>query len=69
MKQFFNLLAVTLVFTGMIIMAGSANDCDGRCGPGNSIQEMLMLAGVGLSFMITGALVLISNAKEDELTD
>jgi len=50
-------------------MAGSANDCDGRCGPGNSIQEMLMLVGVGLSFMITGALVLISNAKEDELTD
>jgi hypothetical protein len=30
---------------------------------------MLILAGVGLSFMITGALVLISNAKEDELTD
>jgi len=27
------------------------------------------LVGVGLSFMITGALVLISNAKEDELTD
>jgi hypothetical protein len=65
MKQIFNFISIVLIFVGIVIMAGSAGDCDGRCGPGNSISEMLMLAGIGLSFFITGALVLISNSKEE----
>ena len=65
MKQIFNFISIVLIFVGIVIMAGSAGDCDGRCGPGNSISEMLMLAGIGLSFFIAGALVLISNSKEE----
>ena len=34
------------------MMAGSAGDCDGKCGPGNSLTEMLMFAGIGLSFFV-----------------
>tara|TARA_B100001287_G_C22544764_1_gene463881 strand:+ start:566 stop:703 length:138 start_codon:yes stop_codon:yes gene_type:complete len=35
-------------------VAGSGGDCDGRCGPGNSIIEMMQIAGIGLAMMITG---------------
>ena len=47
------------------MIAGSGNDCDGKCvETANTISEMLMYAGIGLSFFITGALVLISNRNE-----
>jgi hypothetical protein len=65
MKQFFNILASVLVLIGIVAMAGSAGDCDGKCGPGNSISDMLMYAGIGLAFFVTGALILIQNAEED----
>lgn len=47
------------------MMAGSAGDCDGKCGPGNTLMEMLVYAGIGLSFFVCGAAILISNSKED----
>ena len=47
------------------MMAGSAGDCDGKCGPGNTLMEMLMYAGIGLSFFVCGAAILISNHKVD----
>ena len=40
-------------------MAGAGGDCDGKCGPGNTISEMLMIAGLGLTMFITGAIVAI----------
>ncbi len=46
------------------MMAGSAGDCDGKCGPGNTLMEMLVYAGIGLSFFLCGAAILISNSKE-----
>ena len=46
--------AVAIVL-GIMMMAGSAGDCDGHCMPGNSMSEMLMIAGVGLVLMIGGA--------------
>ena len=64
MKNFFNLMATILIFVGLVMMAGSAGDCDGKCGPGNSLTEMLMFAGIGLSFFVCGAAILISNSKE-----
>ena len=36
------------------MMAGSAGDCDGKCGPGNDILTMLTLAGTGLVFFVSG---------------
>ena len=47
------------------MMAGSAGDCDGKCGPGNSIEMMLVYEGIGLSFFVCGTAILISNSKED----
>jgi len=65
MKTFFNLIATTLVFFGLAMMAGSAGDCDGACvAQANTIGEMLMIAGIGLAFFITGGAILISNSKE-----
>lgn len=64
MKTFFNTMAAVLLMVGIVMMAGSAGDCDGKCAPGNTISEMLMLAGIGLSFFITGAAILIRNQGE-----
>lgn len=64
MKTFFNTVAAILLMVGIVMMAGSAGDCDGKCAPGNTISEMLMLAGIGLSFFITGAAILIRNQGE-----
>ena len=65
MKTFFNLIATTLVFFGLAMMAGSAGDCDGACvALSNTLGEMLMIAGVGLAFFVTGGAILISNSRE-----
>ena len=66
MKTFFNLIATTLVMIGLVMMAGSAGDCDGKCGAGNSLEMMLVYAGIGLSFFVCGTAILISNSKEDD---
>ena len=65
MKTFFNLIATTMVFFGLAMMAGSAGDCDGACmSQANTLMEMLMLAGIGLAFFITGGAILVSNSRE-----
>ena len=65
MKNIFNLLATILIAVGIILIAGAGNDCDGKCmEQANTISEMLMYAGIGLSFFITGALVLLSNRND-----
>ena len=65
MKTFFNLIATILIAGGLAMMAGSAGDCDGAClAQSNTISEMLMIAGVGLAFFVTGGAILISNSRE-----
>lgn len=65
MKNFFNLIATTMVFFGLAMMAGAAGDCDGACmAQANTLSEMLMIAGLGLAFFFTGGAILISNSKE-----
>lgn len=62
MKTFFNTIAGILVFAGLIVMAGSANDCDGKCMEyANSLSEMLMVAGIGLSMMLVGGGIILKN--------
>jgi len=49
-----------LLIGGIILMAGSAGDCDGKCVENsNTIAEMLMYAGMGLTLFLTGAIVAI----------
>ena len=65
MKLILNTIATLLVFVGIVMMAGSAGDCDGRCVENaNTISEMLMYAGIGLTMFVTGSAVLISNSQE-----
>ena len=65
MKLILYTIATLLVFGGLIMMAGSAGDCDGKCvEQANTISQMLMYAGIGLTMFITGSAVLISNKGE-----
>jgi hypothetical protein len=65
MKLIINTIATLLVFVGIVMMAGSAGDCDGKCvEQANTIGEMLMFAGIGLTMFVTGSAVLISNRGE-----
>lgn len=65
MKTIINTIATILLFGGIVMMAGSAGDCDGACvEQANTIGQMLMYAGVGLAFFITGSLILIRNTNE-----
>jgi len=48
----------TLIIVGLMMVAGSAGDCDGQCmDQANSLGEMLMVAGAGLFAMFVGILV------------
>ena len=50
-----------LVFGGLVAMAGSAGDCDGKCMEyANTLGEMLMVAGAGLVAVVVGGLVIYS---------
>lgn len=65
MKTIINSIAGTLLVVGLMMMAGSAGDCDGKCmEQANTIGEMLMYAGIGMTMFAFGALVLIRNAVE-----
>jgi|TARA_B110000503_G_scaffold63492_1_gene100187 hypothetical protein len=50
-----------LVVVGMMVVAGSANDCDGKCmAQANDTMTMLMVAGCGLFATLLGALAIFS---------
>jgi|TARA_B110000444_G_C18683407_1_gene520811 hypothetical protein len=65
MKTIINTIAGFLIAGGLIAMAGSANDCDGKCmEQANTLGEMLMVAGIGVTMMAFGAMILLSNRAE-----
>ena len=50
-----------LVVVGMMVAAGSANDCDGKCmAQANDTLTMLMVAGCGIFATLVGALAIFS---------
>jgi hypothetical protein len=50
-----------LIMVGMMVAAGSGNDCDGRCmEQANDLGTMLMVAGAGLFAMFVGVLAVFS---------
>lgn len=66
MKTIINTISGLLIAGGLMAMAGSANDCDGACmETANTLGEMLMVAGVGLTMILFGAMVLINNSQEN----
>ena len=55
------LISSILIITGIIMMAGSAGDCDGKCMENaNTIGEMIMYASIGLAMMAFGAVIALS---------
>jgi len=65
MKTIINSIAGILLVLGLIMMAGSAGDCDGKCmEQANTIGEMIMYASIGLTMFVFGAMVLLKNANE-----
>ena len=44
-----------MIFVGIMMIAGSANDCDGACMENaNTIGEMITISLMGLALMIVG---------------
>lgn len=67
MKTVINTVAGVMVIGGLMAMAGSAGDCDGKCmEQANTIGEMLMVAGAGLVAAAVGALILLRNGVVGE---
>ena len=51
----------------MMAIAGSANDCDGKCMEfANSLEEMLVIIGIGLTMMVTGGIILYNDNHGEE---
>ena len=55
-----------LIIVGLMAMAGSAGDCDGKCmEQANTLGEMMIYAMIGLTMAGVGAFTLLSAAMED----
>ena len=54
-------IGFTLIVVGMMVAAGSAGDCDGKCMEyANDFGTMLMVAATGVFAMIVGALAIFT---------
>ena len=50
-----NVIGAILIFGGLVVAAGSAGDCDGKCMEyANSLSEMLMIAAAGIAMVAAG---------------
>ena len=54
-----NVLGCFLIVTGIIAIAGSAGDCDGKCMEyANSMGEMMIAIFIGLTLIVTGGIII-----------
>ena len=54
-----SILGAFFVIAGLVAMAGSAGDCDGKCvEDANSIEEMMITIFIGLTLFVTGGIIL-----------
>ena len=64
MKTFLNVFGTIALAVGLMAVAGSANDCDGKCMEyANDLPTMLMVVGYGLISMLGGAACLLTANK------
>ena len=62
MKTF---ICITLIIAGIILVAGSAGDCDGKCmDQANTLSEMFSIIGIGLTLIILGGLPLVKSMED-----
>ena len=65
MKNIMNGLGYILIALGIMAMAGSGGDCDGKCVENaNTIGQMLIIAGTGLAMFLFGSMLILSNRGE-----
>ena len=58
-------IGIVLLFLGIIAMAGSANDCDGKCmEQANTLGEMLLIALFGLTSSVIGGIILFNESQK-----
>jgi hypothetical protein len=60
-----NVFGAILLIVGLMMIAGSAGDCDGKCMEyANTVGEMLISIGIGLTMFAIGGIILINeNSK------
>ena len=64
MKTAISIIGYLLVALGIMAMAGSAGDCDGKCVENaNTIMEMLTFAGIGLAMFLFGFMLILQKNK------
>ena len=57
-----NTFGALLIVIGIMMMAGSAGDCDGKCmESANTLTEMLMYSLMGLAIMLVGGFIAIKS--------
>ena len=62
MKTMINTFGALLIIIGIMMMAGSAGDCDGKCmESANTLTEMLMYSLMGLAVMLVGGFITIKS--------
>ena len=60
MKTAITFIGYLLVALGIMAMAGSAGDCDGKCVENaNTVLEMLTFAGLGLAMFLFGFMLIL----------
>ena len=60
MKTITTWIGAFLFIAGILMAAGSAGDCDGRCmEQANDLATMLVLAGTGIVFMLSGVFFIL----------
>ena len=62
MKTMINTFGALLIVIGIMMMAGSAGDCDGKCmESANTLTEMLMYSLMGLALLLVGGFITIKS--------
>ena len=62
MKTMINTFGAVLIVIGIMMMAGSGGDCDGKCmESANTLTEMLMYSLMGLALMLFGGFISIKS--------
>lgn len=53
----FSFFGGVLIVLGVLAIAGSAGDCDGKCGPGNDLSTMLFIIFWGMVSIGLGSIL------------
>ena len=60
MKTAITFIGYLLVALGIMAMAGTAGDCDGKCVENaNTMLEMMTFAGIGLAMFLFGFMLIL----------